>query len=366
MNRPGDPVVLGVLLGVLALWYGALSLGSGGDPATLAEDLRAARTMARALQILKEEAAVRGIPLDPALDPNRTGLVGSALSPLTTTLGSLPAKRTGLQPDAAALMARLLRQAGLQVGGRAAVDSSGSFPGFAIATLVAAETLGAETTCIVSLGSSTYGANHPDLTLADMLGTLARRGVLRRGVTAVSPGGDDDLGRNLGDAELERALGRANVPVIREGDLARNLAARRALLWAGQRPQVLVSVGGNLTSTGLDEAFGARTGLIRPADFRNGKARGQGLVQTALREGLPVVRVLDVRGLCAVSGLPFDPIPAQGPGQSGYFRRPPAASALLIGGPVLAVLLAVLVGRVRGRTLRKPEPVRPEISCPAD
>jgi poly-gamma-glutamate system protein len=349
MNRQGDPVVLGVLLGVLVLWYGALSLGSGGDPAALAEDLRASRTMARALGILKEEAALRGVPLDPVLDPDRTGLVGTAWSPLTTTLGSLAAKRTGLQPDAAALMARLLRQAGLQKGGRVAVDTSGSFPGFAIATLIAAETLGAETTCIVSLGASTYGANYPDFTLADMVAVLASRGLLRWGLTAVSPGGDDDLGRNMGGPELERALSRANVLVIREGNLARNLAARRTLLLAGRRPQVLVSVGGNLTSTGLDAGFGARVGLIWPADFRPGEVPGQGLVQTALREGIPIIRVLDVRDLCARSGLPFDPIPAPGPGQSGYFSRHQAPPALLIGGPVLAFLVSVLVGRARDK-----------------
>lgn len=131
--------------------------------------------MARALAILGEEAAARGIPIDPGLDPDRTGLVGSALSPLTTTLGSLAAKRTGLQPDAAALMARL--PPGGRPGGRPGRRGYlGACSGFAMAALIAAETLGAETTCIVSLGASTYGANQVTFTLADMVGTLAKRG----------------------------------------------------------------------------------------------------------------------------------------------------------------------------------------------
>jgi poly-gamma-glutamate system protein len=306
--------------------------------------------MAQALKALKEEAARRAIPIDPGVDPSRTGLVGRAMSPLTTTLGSLPSKRTGLQPDAAALMARLLSQAGLRVGGRVAVDTSGSFPGFAVATLIAAETLGAESTCIVSLGSSTYGANHPDFTLADMVGVLVNRGILRRGLVAVSPGGDDDLGRNMGEPELERALARARVPVIREGDLGRNLAARRAMLFGGQRPDVMVSVGGNLTSTGTEEAFGLRTGIIHSTDFPKGEVPGAGLIQAALREGLPVIRVLDVRGLCAMSGLPFDPLPAQGPGQSGFFRHPAPPRIFLVCGPVLAILLAFLVGKRKRAT----------------
>lgn len=341
--------MLAVLLGVLVLWYGALGLWGGGDPASQAKDLRAAQTMARALGVLKEEAARRGLSLDPAVDPGRTGLVGPAFSPLTTTLGSLAAKRTGLQPDAAAMMSRLLRSAGLQVGGRVAVDTSGSFPGFAIATLVAAEALGAETTCIVSLGSSTHGANHPDFTLADMISVLAQRGILRRGLVAVSPGGDDDLGRNMGGPELERALARSGVPILREGDLKRNLAARRALLFRDPQPGVFVSVGGNLTSTGLGETIGLRTGLIRRTDFPGGVVPGEGLIQGSLRENLPVIRVLDVRGLCALTGLPLDPLPVPGPGQSALFRRGTPPPLLLLGGCAVAILLATLAGWLRRR-----------------
>ena len=346
--------MLAVLLGVLVLWYGALGLWGRGDPASQAKDLRAAQTMSRALGVLKEEAARRGIPLDPAVDPGLTGLVGPAFSPMTTTLGSLSAKRTGLQPDAAAMMSSLLRRAGLQVGGRVAVDTSGSFPGFAIATLIAAETLGAETACIVSLGSSTYGANHPEFTLADMIGVLVQRGILRRGLVAVSPGGDDDLGRNMGGAELERALARPAVPILREGDLKRNLAARRVLLFQDPQPGVVVSVGGNLTSTGLGETIGLRTGLIRRTDFPGGVVPGEGLIQGSLRENLPVIRVLDVRGLCSLTGLPFDPLPVPGPGQSAFFLRGAPPPVLLLGGAVLAVLLATLAAWLRRPRTRVP------------
>lgn len=349
MRSRGDPVVLAALLGVLAFWYGAMSLWTRGDPARHVEELRASQSMARALAILGEEAAARGIPIDPGLDPDRTGLVGSALSPLTTTLGSLAAKRTGLQPDAAALMARLLRQAGVQAGDRVAVDTSGSFPGFAVAALIAAETLGAETTCIVSLGASTYGANQVTFTLADMVGTLAKRGVLRRGLTAVSPGGDNDLGQNMGHLELEQALARAGVPVIREGDLAKNVVLRRNLLSSGRRPGVLVSVGGNVASTGIEELPGNRTGLVRLDDFAHREVHGQGLVQAFLRDGVPVLRVLDIRGLCARTGLPFDPIPVKGPGHSGFFSRPVSSPVLLLFGPVVAILLAWGVSKWRDR-----------------
>ena len=195
MKKGGDPVALAVLLGIALLWYGGLLFLGGSDPARNAEERRAARAMAEAIHVLARSATQRGFPPDPATDPNGTGLIGLPFTPITTTLGSLSAKRTGAQPDAAALMVRLLRQAGVHPGDRVALDSSGSFPGFAIATLVAAKTLGAETVSVVSIGASTYGANRPDFTLADMLAVLVQKGRLPRGPVAVSPGGASDLGR---------------------------------------------------------------------------------------------------------------------------------------------------------------------------
>lgn len=113
--------------------------------------------MEGAIAAIRVEAESRGIALDPGADPNRTGLVGLSWTGLTTTLGSLPAKRTGAQPDAAALLARLLLEAGVGPGDRVAVDSSGSFPGFAVAALVAVRSLGAVPVAVISVGSSTWG-----------------------------------------------------------------------------------------------------------------------------------------------------------------------------------------------------------------
>lgn len=340
MKRTGDPLTLWVLLGLLLLWYGALVIWDGRDPAGQAVERRAAATMARALDVLAREAERRGIPRDPALDPAGTGLVGAAWTPLTTTLGSLGAKRTGLQPDAAALMARLLRDAGLQPGGRVAVDSSSSFPGFAVAALVAAEACGAEVTCIVSLGSSTYGANRPEFTLPDMLAVLRREGLLRTSILAVSPGGADDLGRDMESALMEAALVRAGAPVLREGDPVRNVQARWALHRKDRCPDVLVSVGGNLSAAGIGEPLGMRNGVLRPRDWPDGPP-GQGLIQTALRAGIPAIRILDVQALCAHTGLAYDPVTRQESGRSGLFRRPALPRPVLVAVPLLILGLAV-------------------------
>jgi poly-gamma-glutamate system protein len=300
--------------------------------------------MARAIAAV---AAAAPTP-DPATDPNRTGLVGLPFSAITSTLGSLPAKRTGAQPDAAALMARLLAEAGVQPGSRVAVESSGSFPGFAIATLVAARSLGAEPAAVVSIGSSTYGANRPDFTLADMLQVLARAGLVARGPLAVSPGGAGDQGRDLEPAALDAALARAaagGAAVLRPAGLAADVASKRAILDRGGRPAVLVSVGGNWSAAGPGEALLGRTGLIAPGAFGPGGPPGTGLIQSYLRDRIPVIRILDVADLCARTGLAYDPVPwpAEGRAEMYHGRRPPRA--LIAAGPVLAVLAALAVRR---------------------
>lgn len=346
MKRNGDIAALSVLLGVALLWYGGLTWLGRSDPTVNAEERLAARTMAEAIRVISREAARRGFPPDPSTDPNGTGLIGLPFSPITTTLGSLPAKRTGAQPDAAALMVRFLRQAGVHPGDRVALDSSGSFPGFAVASLVAAKTLGAEVVTVVSIGASTYGANRPEFTLADMITALVGQGVLPRGPAAVSAGGESDYGRDMDPAALEAALARLSghgATIIRIADLGADVAAKRAILDARHRPRVLVSVGGNWASAGPGEGLLGRTGLILPGEFEPGRPSGRGLIQSYLREGIPVIRILDVQDLCARTGLPYDPIPWPEEGRSGVSRGRLPHRAIIAAGPVLALLGAFLV-----------------------
>ena len=347
MKRTDDPVALGVLLGIALLWYAGISLpGGGGDPARGAEEQLAAQTMAKAIGTLSQEATRRGFPPDPGADPNHTGLIGLPYSPITTTLGSLPAKRTGAQPQAAALMVRLLRQAGVHPGDRVALDSSGSFPGFAIATLVAAQTLGAEAVSVTSIGASTYGANRPEFTLSDMLQVLVQHRILPRGPAAVSPGGESDFGRDMDATALEAALARARgngAVILHTPDLIADIAAKRAILAV---PKVLVSVGGNWASAGTGEGVLGRTGLVLPGDFGPGGPAGTGLIQSYLREGVPVIRILDIQDLCARTSLPYDPIPWP---RTAFSGKPRLHPLLIATGPLLALLGAFLVRRRRER-----------------
>ena len=58
--------------------------------------------MARSLASIKALRLEKGLPIDPALDPNHTGIVGDEFTPLTTSLGDVEAKRTAANPAFAA------------------------------------------------------------------------------------------------------------------------------------------------------------------------------------------------------------------------------------------------------------------------
>lgn len=349
MRPKPDPWVLAVLLAVAGVWYAGVTLATGGaDPGRRAQELAASRAMAQAIAAVAAAAP----PPDSGADPNRTGLVGLPFTAITTTLGSLPAKRTGVQPDAAALMARLMVQAGVQPGSRVAIESSGSFPGFAIAALVAARGLGAEAVPVVSIGASQFGANRPEFTLADMLDVLARRGLIQRGPLAVSPGGGSDRGGDMDPEALEPALARAaarGADILRPASLAADVAMKRAILDSRGRPAVFVSVGGNWAAAGPGESLLGRTGLLTPGQF---KPEGTGLIQSYLRDRVPVIRILDVQDLCVRTGLPFDPIPWPAEGRSSLYRGTLPPRPLIALGPVLAILAAVLVKRRQSSWLR--------------
>jgi len=342
----GDLVALAALLGVLAIWYFGLGLfDEGGRTVRREEELRAASAMKSAIAALRAEAEARGAAPEPSTDPNLTGLIGLSWSSTTTTLGSLPAKRTAAQPDAAALMARFLWEAGVRPGSLVAVESSGSFPGFAIAALVASKSLGAKTVSVMSIGASTWGANRPGFTLPDMVYSLSKRGLLRVDRMAISPGGADDIGSDMDAQALGAALARVKAEgatLIDERDLGRDVAVKKAFLESRGKPAVLVSIGGNWAAAGPGEALLGRTGLLRASDFPGG-VHGTGLIQAFLAEGIPVIRILDVQDLCVRTGLAFDPQPWPAEGSSNFYRRASPPALLVLAGPLVGILAAIAI-----------------------
>lgn len=294
-----------------------------------------------------------GIALDPVHDPNLTGLIGVEVSPVTTTIGNLEAKRTSTNPQMAGLILRLLHQAGVRTGDAVAVGASGSFPALILATLLAVEDLGAQPVMVSSLGASSWGANHPGFTWGDIEAGLHARGVIGYRSVAVSLGGERDTAFGMEAAAvdlLERALRRTGLPRIDEADLQANVAARmRAFAEgaAGRRIAAFVNVGGNWAHIG-DSAWllslgpGLHLGL--PERVAPPEPNERGLLYHYLADGVPVIHLLNVRQLAFDNGLAIDPVPLPegiGPLAGSPGRRWWAGSmiALLLAAHVVAATL---------------------------
>ncbi len=294
------------------------------DARLRAEIVRASRLMAGAESALKACRESRTIPIDPAADPNATGLIGVERSSITTSAGRLEAKRTTTNPAFAGLVVRLLHEAGVRRGDAVAVGASSSFPALIVATLAAAKAVGAEPLVISSLGASEWGANIAAFNWLDMEDCLKTKGLFEVGPIARAVGGDEDIGRDMspdGRALLAARLAAAGAPVIEEPDLERNVARRMALYRAraGGRPiKAFVNVGGSWANLGTDpDVLKLEPGLDRRVLVPPPSRRG--VIQAMAAAGVPVIHLLNVKGLCERYGLPWDPqpLPPAGEGSAG-------------------------------------------------
>lgn len=276
---------------------------------------RAEATMAEGSRVIRQAKEAAGISADPALDPNRTGLIGAELTPLTTTLGNLEAKRTATDPRWAGALVRQVWLAGVRKGDVVAAGFSGSFPGLNLAVVAAAKALGVQLIAISSVTASTFGANQEGFTWPEMEVCLVEAGLLRHGSVGLSPGGEQDAGRGVFPecrskalAILHRVAPRLGAAVIDEDSLARAITARMNLYAraAGSRPiSLYVNVGGTQSSLGTSDQIGRLpNGLLRR--LPSSRASEHGVMQRMAERGIPVLHLLDIKGLAVKWGIPLD------------------------------------------------------------
>lgn len=349
-----------VLVSALAVWSadavraGRWQATVGQEEPLTAEMEAVTDRMRAAIAAVADLRGRVGLALDPVHDPNLTGLIGVEISPITTTIGILEAKRTSTNPQMAGLILRLLDEAGVEAGDAVAVGASGSFPALVLATLLAVEGLGAQPVMVSSLGASSWGANHPDFTWGDIEAGLHARGVIRHRSVAVSMGGERDTGFGMEPAAvelLEQALQRTGLPRIEETDLQANVAARMRAFEegaAGRRIAAFVNVGGNWAHIG-DSAWllslGPGLHLALPERVAAPEPSERGLVYHYLERGVPVIHLLNVRQLAFDHGLAIDPVPlpegigplAEVPGRRWWVGS--ATALLLVGQVTVAAFL---------------------------
>ncbi len=286
--------------------------------------LDARARMERCMQAVRQYREELSIPLVPE-DIHKTGLIGVEFTDITTSLGAIEAKRTAADPDMAALLVRMLSDAGLKPGDRVCAGFSGSFPSLDIAVICACDAMELEICYISSVGASTWGANHPELTFPDIAHRLYSDKLISADSALVTPGGDRDNGKGVFDEDafipiIER-IESYGITVMREEDFQKNLAARRAVYDTGDI-DCFVAVGGNITSLGIgDSAVTLGQGLLKRTVSPDRLSGKTGLVEWYLAQGIPVINLLNIKKIVADYSMPFDPTVQAAAGTSPvYFR----------------------------------------------
>lgn len=342
-------LVLAFLVLAAAVWL-AESNGTrvryGGYDVQLAAALR----MERCMEAVRGYKAERGLALSP-LDWHGTGMMGGDFNGLTTTSGSPDAKRTTANSDMAALAVRMLTEAGVRPGDKAALGLSGSFPAMNLAVLCACAEMEVEAAAIVSVGASTHGANQTELTFPEMYLLLIRDGLLPNGLTGITWGGGNDCGGGMDETlreEVRRRLAGYGVEPFEEPDYTRNLDRRMALYEKDGLPSCFVSVGGNLTSLGRDQDSPPQ-GLIRPDGRMADRGDKNGMLERYHQSGLPVISFLGIKRLTAEYGMPYDPVSLEPPGEASIYFVTAYPRGLILSALLSAALLLALYARGRGR-----------------
>ena len=317
--------------------------------------LQAAGFMEEALAAVRKCQLEKGIIPDRSSDPNQTGLIGLEHSPLTTSIGNLEAKRTTTNPNFAALVVLLLKEAGAGPGDRIAVGASSSFPALIIAVQAAAKALDLEPRIVCSLGASQWGANRPDFHWLDIQDCLLNSGVFSFQPVALSLGGEGDTGEDMspeGRVFLLEEMETSGIPIIQEPDLGLNVEARMQLFEkspGGKKIKAFINIGGSWANMGLDSAvLELKPGLARIRQLPSREKRG--VIFEMAERGVPVVHLLYVKGLVERYGLSWDPVPLPDPGKERVYQlareKQPGFLFFSAGYLLLAALLLVFRNRL--------------------
>jgi len=279
------------------------------------DKLNASEKANRAFAAIKDTALGMGIPIDRINDPNETGIIGLQYSPITTERGDLDAKLTSTNPNLAALVVKLLKEAGVGKDDLAAVSLTGSLPALNISVVSAIEALELKPVIITSVSASMWGANYPELTYLDMENILIEQGIFQWKTAAASVGGEDDVGRGLSPAGreiIEQAALRNSVPMIEARNIDEIINKKMEKFTSTGDIKVFINVGERATAlAGLVQD----AGLVKPFSIKT----GNGLIARFSQMGVPVVNLIDINTLAQNYGLGVAPIPLPKPGEGRLY-----------------------------------------------
>lgn len=302
---------------------------------------------------------LKGIIIDSGIeiemeDLNQTGLLGPEFTELTSTPGNLGAKRTSLNPNFAALLIKWYMDIGLKPGDKIAIGTSGSFPGLVISTLVSAHVMGLDVEVIASLGASMHGATRVDFNIFDILHHLKEGGYADFDLLAVSPGGNNDNGGStlegvifFGTKELALDLcNEVGVEVICYDDITKSIKRRLELY--SDDIKLFINIGGASPNCGTSSyTLNFPSGLVLDPP-RIPVTDNRGLNYEYAARGIPIINLLNVRGLCDEYGIAYDPVPMEDIGSSGVYSKT-TMNRWIISICLVVSISLVIVAYLRGR-----------------
>jgi len=313
-----------------------------------AEKLEASKLSALAANTLKTYRLEKGVFIDVVNDPNNTALIGQEYTLITTDRGYIEAKLSATNPNFAAVVVQLLKEAGLKEGDNVAVAMTGSFPGMNISVIAALETLKLNPIMITSIGASNWGANDPYFTWLDMENTLFKSNVFHHRSVAASIGGGSDNGRGLspeGRNLIVNAIKRNKVEMIRENHLEESIGKRMRLYQQHSNDKPIaayINIGGGIASLG--NSINGKlipVGLTTHLPMQNFPLRGV-IIQMGQKE-IPIIHLLNINQLLTKFGLPNSPVPLPEPGTGEIFVQKKYSMLVTSIATVFLVIVIIIV-----------------------
>ena len=323
--------------------------------------IKAATLDQRCQDVIKRELDKKGIAIDFENDPNGSGLIGEQNTLITTDLGELRSKLIATNPNFAAVLVEMFKDAGIKRGDKIAVCVTGSLPGANLAMYAACEAMGVTPVVITSLGASTWGANHPEFTWLDMEKALYDEKLIKERSVAASLGGGTDNGRGLslnGRKLLLEAIKRNDVELIYTGNLDNIMKAGGSLKQnidkrmeifdrnaKGQTYKAFVNIGGGLASLGSSQ-----NGKLIPSgvnfNLSENNFLNKGVINLMADRKIPVVHILRLADIARQYGIPIEVTPAPILGEDSIFFRDQYSIASTIIYTVILILIVVAFIRI--------------------
>lgn len=306
------------------------------------EKVLAARYMLKGMEILKQHRLQKIGPINKVIDPMRSGLVGILTSPITSTTVDIDSKLTSINPNWAAVIVSMLKEAKVKNGSTVAVSLTGSFPAMNLAVFSAARALNLRLIVITSASASTWGANIPGFTWLDMENVLCEEKFSSYQSIAASLGGvqDNALGMSEeGKNILRTTIRKYNITLLEFDDMKRNINTRMDLYYDQAKDS---QIGAYINVGGGTVAIGSFIGKMRYKAGLNLKPsqkamRIESVMSRFARNNIPILNINYLKTLAQNYKIPIGPkkIPKIGQGEI-YYR-------LEYNKAVVAVVLAFLL-----------------------